>query len=139
MDADGYLFITDLSNLRIVRSGPNGFRTVTGGFGQGSTPHQLSNPSRMSLDRDGNLFGTDGDKNRIQKFRLSNNSSGKYSRSERLGLLSCFSVRFHNSVFDIHTYLTTFASAFNTLLCSGIRTKNKGLNHKDRHKWSIVK
>ena len=78
LDADGYLFIVECGNGRILGSGPGGFRCVAGCSGtSGSAPNQLSCPQTMAFDRDGNLFVTDGSNNRIQQFLLSNNSCGQ--------------------------------------------------------------
>ena len=77
LDADGYLFIMDSGNHRIVRSAPNGFHCVARCFGtSGPSSYQLNFPQAMSFDRDGNLFVVDHDNRRIQKFLLSNNTCG---------------------------------------------------------------
>ena len=78
VDGNGYLFIVDTGNHRIVGSGPNGFRCVVGcTFGQGSASNQLSSPQSMSFDSDGNIWVADTGNNRIQEFVLRNNTSGK--------------------------------------------------------------
>ena len=100
LDADGYLFIVDNNNHRIVGSGPGGFRCVVGCFGSGASPNQLSYPRKMSFDREGNIFVADQYNDRIQKFLLSNNSCGKTSRVERLAVSPSFSHRFYDGVFD---------------------------------------
>ena len=77
-DADGYLFISDLSNHRIVGSGPSGFRCVVGCTGSnGSAANQLSQPYGLSFDSYGNLFVADRDNSRIQRFILVRNSCSK--------------------------------------------------------------
>lgn len=79
LDADGYLFITDNQNNRIVGSGPNGFRCIVGcSKVPGSASNQLYQPWALSFDSFGNLFVTDMVNNRIQKFLLSTNSCSKY-------------------------------------------------------------
>jgi hypothetical protein len=79
LDADGYLFIVDTNNHRIVGSGPDGFRCVVGcSGGNGSASYRLSHPAMMGFDRDGNIFVVDRSNNRIQRFLLSSNS---YSES----------------------------------------------------------
>ena len=71
LDGNGYLFIVDIGNHRIVGSGPNGFRCVVGcTFGQGSASNQLSSPQSMSFDSDGNIWVADTGNNRIQEFVL---------------------------------------------------------------------
>jgi DNA-binding beta-propeller fold protein YncE len=80
LDADGYLFIVDCSNSRVVGSGPNGFRCLVGCSGGGSASDQLWNPQGLSFDSYGNMFVTDGSNNRIQKFLLATNSCSKFKR-----------------------------------------------------------
>ena len=83
LDADGYLFIVDQSNHRIVGSSPDGFRCVVGCSGsRGSVSHQLDTPQTLSFDNNGNMFVMDRGNNRIQKFLLSNNPCGKYEENE---------------------------------------------------------
>ena len=80
VDADGFLFIADAYNHRIVRSGPNGFRCIVGCTGSnGSANNQFNKPYSLSFDSYGNLFVTDRDNARIQKFILTTNSCGKCS------------------------------------------------------------
>ena len=80
LDIDGYIFIVDLSNHRIVGSSPNGFRCIVGCYGSGSASHQLKSPRTLSFDNDGNMYVTDSGNNRIQRFILMINSSGTYHR-----------------------------------------------------------
>ncbi len=78
LDADNYLFIVDCGNNRIIGSGPNGFRCVAGCSGlSGSSANQLYSPGMLSFDSYGNIFVTDRDNNRIQKFLLATSSCGK--------------------------------------------------------------
>ncbi|UJR07159.1 hypothetical protein I4U23_011447 [Adineta vaga] len=75
LDADGYLFIVDSGNNRIIRSGPNGFRCVVGCTNtSGSASNQLNSPFALSFDSHGNIFVTDQMNSRIQKFLLATNS-----------------------------------------------------------------
>jgi hypothetical protein len=79
LDADGYLFIADRNNYRIIGSGPNGFRCVAGCTGtSGSASNQLYHPYSLSFDSYGNLYIVDIGNSRIQKFMLATNSCGKY-------------------------------------------------------------
>ena len=78
VDGNGYVFIVDLNNHRIIGSGPNGFRCVAGCMsGPGSASNQLSYPQSMSFDSDGNIWVADSGNGRIQKFALQSNSCGK--------------------------------------------------------------
>ena len=78
LDADGYLFIMDAGNSRIVGSSSAGFRCLVGCLGSsGSTPDKLLNPRNMAFDNYGNMFVTDDDNNRVQKFTLEANSCGE--------------------------------------------------------------
>ncbi|CAF1125554.1 unnamed protein product, partial [Didymodactylos carnosus] len=70
LDAQKYLFILDSWNRRIVGSGPNGFRCLVGCHGRGSQSHQLLFPLSLSFDRSGNMFVTDMNNDRIQKYLL---------------------------------------------------------------------
>ncbi|CAF4233326.1 unnamed protein product [Adineta steineri] len=70
LDADGYLFIVDYANSRLIGSGPYGFRCIAACSGQGSQSNQLYNPEMLSFDSYGNIFVTDYGNSRIQKFLL---------------------------------------------------------------------
>ena len=71
LDADGYLFVVDSTNHRIIGSSSTGFRCIVGCAGSyGATSYQLNTPSTMSFDNYGNIFVTDNGNNRIQKFIL---------------------------------------------------------------------
>ncbi|CAF0946857.1 unnamed protein product [Adineta steineri] len=73
LDVDGYLFITDRGNHRIVASGPNGYRCLVGCAGTyDSTPNQLYAPTYISFDTYGNLFVADDHNYRVQKFLIIN-------------------------------------------------------------------
>ncbi|CAF4109395.1 unnamed protein product [Adineta steineri] len=74
-DADGYMFITDMKNQRLIGSGPNGFRCIAACSGlYGSSSSQLYNPHVISFDTYGNIFVVDQFNNRVQKFLLLPNS-----------------------------------------------------------------
>jgi hypothetical protein len=78
LDGDGYLFIVDQNNHRIVGAGPTGFRCIVGCSGQnGSASFQLLFPSYLAFDMDGNLFVTDASNGRIQEFMLGSNACSK--------------------------------------------------------------
>ena len=81
LDADGYLFVVDLGNQRIIGSGPIGFRCIVGCSTQnGSSAFQLNSPRSLAFDTDGNLFVADTLNSRIQKFLLVSNSCSKSPR-----------------------------------------------------------
>jgi hypothetical protein len=78
LDADGFLFIVDSNNERIIGSGLFGFRCVVGCSGTfGSSSDQLAYPQNMAFDSYGNIFVVDTENNRIQKFILMTNSCSK--------------------------------------------------------------
>ena len=80
LDGDGYLFITDSKNHRIVGSGPYGFRCLVGCSGLGgSAADQLHLPYSFSFDSAGNIFVVDTNNSRIQKFIWASNESGKWT------------------------------------------------------------
>ena len=56
LDGDGYLFITDSGNHRIVGEDANGFRCLVGCNGSGSASNQLNSPFTMTFDVGGNMF-----------------------------------------------------------------------------------
>ena len=79
LDGDGYLFVVDKDNHRIVGSGPDGFRCAAGCSGvSGSASNQLLYPQSMSFDSHGNIWVADSNNQRIQKFVLKTNSCGEH-------------------------------------------------------------
>ncbi|CAF1444652.1 unnamed protein product [Rotaria magnacalcarata] len=77
LDANGYLFIVDRGNNRIIGSKRFGFYCVVGCLeGRGSKPAQLYRPTTIAFDSYGNIFVSDVGNNRIQKFNLENNTCG---------------------------------------------------------------
>ena len=77
-DGNGYLFIVDNGNNRVVADGPNGFRCIVACSGQsGSLAFQLNSPRSLAFDTDGNLFVADTENQRIQMFFLASNSCGE--------------------------------------------------------------
>ena len=79
LDANGYLFIVEFANHRVIGSGPNGFRCVVGCTGTSSgASNQLRYPHSLSFDSRGNLYVTDVDNKRVQKFLLATNSCGEF-------------------------------------------------------------
>ena len=79
-DGDGYLFIVDHENHRILGSYSTGFRCIIGcTASSGSGPGQLDRPYSLSFDNHGNLFVADYGNSRVQKFLLLTNRCGKCS------------------------------------------------------------
>ena len=82
LDVDGYLFIVDQNNHRIVGSGPDGFRCVIGCIsGAGSASNQLLYPQSMGFDSYGNIWVADTNNRRIQKFLLKPTPCGEHHPS----------------------------------------------------------
>jgi hypothetical protein len=78
LDGDGYLFIVEYGNHRIVGSGPNGFRCIVACTGMsGSAGNQLNQPRALSFDSYGNLYVADASNHRIQKFLIARNTCGE--------------------------------------------------------------
>ena len=78
LDADGYLFIVDSKNHRVIGSGSTGYYCIVGCTNTtGAASNQLNTPQSLIFDSYGNLFVVDMFNNRIQKFLLMINSCGK--------------------------------------------------------------
>jgi NHL repeat len=76
-DADGYMFISDTFNHRIIGSGPDGYRCIAACNGAGSLSAYLYLQAFISFDTYGNLYVMDYGNHRLQKFLLASNSCGK--------------------------------------------------------------
>lgn len=72
LDQNGYLFVVDSNNHRIIGSNANGYQCVAGcpGGSPGSTASQLSSPQTMAFDSYGNIYVTDRNNNRLQLFSI---------------------------------------------------------------------
>ena len=78
LDGHGHLFITDTNSNRIVCSTPDGYRCLVGcGRVTGAAANQLNKPWMVSFDTYGNMYVSDRDNARIQKFDLATNSCGR--------------------------------------------------------------
>ena len=78
LDDDGYLFILDSENYRVVGSDLYGFRCLFGcTHGCWPASDRLSYHQSMVFDSHGNIFVAGGNSGRVQKFRLSFNSCGE--------------------------------------------------------------
>ncbi|CAF1548766.1 unnamed protein product, partial [Adineta steineri] len=74
LDFDGYLFIVDQYNYRVIGSGPYGYRCIAACSGSsGSSSSQLYLPYSLSFDSYGNMFINDENNRRVQKFLLVTN------------------------------------------------------------------
>jgi tripartite motif-containing protein 71 len=79
IDADGYFFILEFFNTRIVRVGPNSSACIAAcTLRIGSAANQLNYPWSFSFDSYGNIFVVDRGNSRIQKFLFNNDSCGKF-------------------------------------------------------------
>ena len=78
LDADGYMFIADRYQNRVVGQGASGFRCIVGCTSvSGSANDQFSGPTSLSFDSYGNMYVSDAGNRRVQKFLLSTNSCCK--------------------------------------------------------------
>jgi hypothetical protein len=78
LGAADYLFIVDNDKHRIVEAGPNGIRCLVGCLNTaGPALTQLHYPYTVAFDSYSNMFVTDQNNNRIQKFFLMTNSCGE--------------------------------------------------------------
>ena len=78
-DANGYMFIVDCYNHRLIGSGPLGFRCIFGcSATAGSTSSQLYYPRGFSFDNQGNIFVVEQGNSRAQKVLLVSNSCSEY-------------------------------------------------------------
>ncbi|CAF4102981.1 unnamed protein product, partial [Adineta steineri] len=74
-DANSYMFLIDSDSNRVIGSGPYGFRCLFGcTTSSGSASNQLSSPRTFGFDSYGNLFVSDQNNNRVQKFIIASNS-----------------------------------------------------------------
>ena len=78
LDADGHLFVVDDVNSRIIGWGSNGYQCIAACSGStGSTADHLDSPSFLYFDSYGNIFVSDSNNNRLQKFLIMNNNLGE--------------------------------------------------------------
>lgn len=78
LDADGYLFIADSQQHRIVGQSQSGFRCIVGCYGAGNTAFQMNQPWTMSFDSYGNIYVIDKVNARVQKFAIETQGCGKF-------------------------------------------------------------
>ncbi|CAF1380674.1 unnamed protein product [Adineta steineri] len=82
LDAEKYLFIVDIIYSRIIGSGVNGFRCLTGCGELGSQSRQLDYPFSLRFDHSGNILVTDTFNHQIQIFQYWEESCGKFRMIE---------------------------------------------------------
>ncbi|CAF1496675.1 unnamed protein product [Adineta ricciae] len=74
-DGNGYMFILETGNNRIIGNGPYGFRCVIACSGSsGSNANQLNYPRTFGFDSYGNMYVSDQNNARVQKFSIASNS-----------------------------------------------------------------
>lgn len=79
LDGDDYLFVVDSDNHRIIGSNVYGFQCIAGCSGfSGSSSGQLFYPQSMAFDSYGNIYVTDRNNSRIQKFSHQNKDCSKF-------------------------------------------------------------
>ncbi len=84
LDSDGYLFIADNGNHRIIRSGFDQFECIIGCTGQsGAASNELNQPYAIRFDSYGNLYVSDEQNDRIQKFTIVTDFCGKCDQKSR--------------------------------------------------------
>ncbi|CAF1651449.1 unnamed protein product, partial [Adineta ricciae] len=68
LDGDGYLYIVDRHEARIVRGKGNRFRCILGCFSTGYETNRLMRPRNLAFDNSGNIYVSDGMSHQILKF-----------------------------------------------------------------------
>ena len=70
LDNDGYLYVSEIDNHRVVRWDPKAEKgvVVAGGNGRGSKANQLSYPMGIVLDKNKNLYVADTYNHRVQMW-----------------------------------------------------------------------
>ncbi|CAF1572006.1 unnamed protein product, partial [Adineta steineri] len=111
LDFDGYLFIVDQVNYRVIGSGPYGYRCIAACSGTaGSSSSQLYYPYSLSFDSYGNIFVSDLGNHRIQKFLLmTNECNGTTTMSSVTSMNNSQSVPLLTSTYE--TSSSTVSSA----------------------------
>ena len=77
LDGNGYFFIADASNTRIVASGPNGFHCIIGCV---PGTNVVGFPRTIHFDSDGNLLVMDSANSRLLTFLFTTDSCSKQIR-----------------------------------------------------------
>ena len=75
----GTVYVADRDNHRVMRwfKGSKSGSVIIGGQGSGNGTAQLSYPTDLAFDRQGNLYVVDTFNNRVQKFTIDKSSCPK--------------------------------------------------------------
>ncbi|CAF1075166.1 unnamed protein product [Rotaria sp. Silwood1] len=85
----GVLYIADTYNRRIQRWLPGALKgdTIVGGFDNDNPNTQMMIPVALTFDSEGNLFVTDINNHRVQKFALIDNTTCSSTSTGTLNIL----------------------------------------------------
>ena len=124
LDGDGYLFIVDSQQHRIVAQSQNGFRCIVGcDVGAGSTAYQLNQPWMLSFDSYGNFYVSDVINNRVQKFSLMTQFCSKFN--QEIVLIENYSRLRSNTIFVFFkSHLDVSATTTTDIQTSTINTRS---------------
>lgn len=76
LDSNGYMYIVDEFNHRLIAQGPYGFRCICGCDKVGGyAANQLYRPRNIAFDTHGNIYVSNRYSNRVQKLILASNSN----------------------------------------------------------------
>lgn len=99
-DAEMYMFIADNKKHQVVGSSRDGVRCLVGCSGEaGSASYQLNEPSVFAFDSYGNIYVTDFNNNRIQKFTFISTSCSKYNKLTGTMISLVFQLNLHHLIF----------------------------------------
>ena len=114
LDADGYLYIADNENHRIIRAGPTDYQCIAGCSGQpGSNSSHLDKAFSLRFDSQANIYVADEKNHRIQRFMFDASSCRKYHLNKETTGVTCslFDGSFHCSA---ETYTTVMDPSSST-------------------------
>lgn len=79
LDGQGYIFLVDSYNHRVIAESALGFRCILGCSGYGTATNQLLFPQSMAFDSQGNIYLSDYGNTRLRKFLRLNQSQSNES------------------------------------------------------------